>query len=412
MTVPNVLVVATKAPWPPLDGGRVLLRNTLQALAAVGCRLTLVAPVDPSAFDLGEVARALSPWCAPHLVPAAPVGPAAALLRSPGEPLSIARHSHWEVRRELERRLAAERFDLVHAEQLQALPQAEPAFARGIPVVLRAQNVESDLWTAAARRATGLRGVVLRREARRLAEWEAKAIRRCAATLALTPEDAGRLRALSGEEPKVRVVPAPFPELPAGPGRLPGTPPVVVLGSRGWLPNEESTAWFVAEVWPAVRAAAPGAVLHLFGAAPPRAAPDVVPHPPPRDSAEAYAPGSVLAVPLRFASGVRIKILEAWARGVPVVATPAALSGLEAEDGREALVAASPQAFAGSIGRLHREPDLAASLIEAGKRALRERHEPGRIARKLIAEYEASAGPHSPYPLAPSLPPTDRERGG
>jgi glycosyltransferase involved in cell wall biosynthesis len=389
----SLLVVATKAPWPPIDGGRVLLLNTLQALAAMGCRLALVAPVDPKAFDLGEAARALSPWCEPLLVPAAPLQPAVALLRSPGAPLSIARHSLSAVRREVERRLSAGRFDLgfdlVHAEQLQALPQAAPAFDRGIPVVLRAQNVESDLWAEAARRETGLRSLLLRREARRLAAWEGKAVQRCAATLALTKEDARRLRVLSGEENRVRVVPAPFPELPAGTGRLPGSPPVVVFGSRGWLPNEESTAWFLAEVWPAVRAAVPGAVLHLFGAAPQRLAPDVILHPPPGDSAEAYAPGSILAVPLRFASGVRIKILEAGARGVPVVATPAALSGLEVEDGCEALVASGPQAFAESIGRLYREPGLAASLIEAGKRALRERHEPGRIARSLMAEYEA-----------------------
>lgn len=389
MNALNVLVIATKAPWPPIDGGRVLLLNTLQSLTAAGCRLTLVAPVDPKAFDLGEVAQALSPWCAPLLVPAAPLRPAAALLRSPGAPLSIARHSLSAVRREVERLLKAERFDLIHAEQLQALPQAEPAFARGIPVVLRAQNVESDLWAEAARRETGLRSLLLHREARRLAAWEGKAVQRCAATLALTKEDARRLRTLSGEGPQIRVVPAPFPELPAGTGRLAGSPPVVVFGSRGWLPNEESTAWFVAEVWPAVRAAVPGAVLHLFGAAPQHQAPDVIPHPPPGDSAEVYAPGSILAVPLRFASGVRIKILEAWARGVPVVATPAALSGLEVEDGREALVASDPLELAAVIGRLHREPGLGASLIEAGKRTLRERHDPGRIARQLLAEYEA-----------------------
>src|SRR5436309_104950 len=60
----NILLVATKAPWPPVDGGRFLLLNTLEALAAAGCRLTLVTPVDPAGFDLGRVARELSPWCA------------------------------------------------------------------------------------------------------------------------------------------------------------------------------------------------------------------------------------------------------------------------------------------------------------------------------------------------------------
>ncbi len=385
--------MATKAPWPPVDGGRFLLLNTLEALAAAGCRLTLVAPVDPARFDLARVARELAPWCTPRLVPAAPLPPSLALMRSRGAPpLSIARHSLPAVRREVERLLSAERFaldrfDLVHAEQLQALPQAQPAFARGVPVVLRAQNVESDLWAETARRGRGLKGWLLRREAANLAGWEGEAVRRAAATLALTEEDAARLRGLAGGG-RVAVVRAAFPDLPPGKGQLAGDPPVVVFGSRGWLPNEESTAWFAAEVWPAVRAAVPGAVLHLFGTDLSTEDRDAVLHPSPGDSGEVYAPGSILAVPLRIASGVRIKILEAWARGVPVVATPAALAGLEVEDGREALVARDAGEFSRAIARLQHDPGLAASLVEAGRRARRERYDPAVVARALIKEYE------------------------
>ncbi len=137
-----------------------------------------MAPVDPEAFDVARVTRELSAWCEPVLIPAPPLPPFAALLRSGGAPLSIARHSLPAVRQEVERQLRSERFDLVHAEQLQALPQAEPAFTLGVPVVLRAQNVESDLWRAAAERTQGVRGILLRREARRLAAWEGNAVRR------------------------------------------------------------------------------------------------------------------------------------------------------------------------------------------------------------------------------------------
>jgi hypothetical protein len=385
----KILLVATKAPWPPVDGGRFLLLNTLEALAAAGCKLTLVAPVDPAAFDLGRVARELSAWCEPVLVPTAPLSPIAALLRSRGAPVSIARHSLPAASKEVDQRLRMERFDLVHAEQLQALPQAEPAFSRGIPVVLRAQNVESDLWRAAGERVKGVKGMLIRREARRLAAWEGIAARRAAATLALTSEDAARLRELAGGGGRLRVVRAPFPELPPGSGRLEGDPPVVVFGSRGWLPNEDSVAWYLKDVWPAVQAGLPAAVLHVFGSDLVSPPPGVVLHAPPGDSGEAFPAGSILAVPLRIASGVRIKILEAWARGVPVVATPAALAGLEVEPGREALVALEPQEFAAAMRRLHDEPALASSLIAEGRRARRKRHEPQEIAQRLMAEYQA-----------------------
>ncbi len=410
----NVLVVATKAPWPPIDGGRFLLLNTLQGLAAAGCRLTLVAPVDPGRFDLDEIAGELSPYCAPRLIPTAPLPPALALLRSGGAPLSIARHSLTAVRREVERLLATERFDLVHAEQLQALPQAEPAFARGIPVVLRAQNVESDLWAEAARRGRGARGFLLRREAKRMADWEGREVRRAAATLALTEEDAGRLRELAGGGGNVAVVRAPFPDLPPGTGRLAGDPAVIVFGSGGWLPNEDSAAWFAAEVWPAVRVKAPGAVLHLFGTEAKPQAPDILCHPAPRASAEVYAPGAILAVPLRIASGVRIKILEAWARGVPVVATPAALAGLDVQDGREALIARDPREFAAAIARLQREPGLAAALVETGRMARRERHEPAVVAGRMMEAYRGVVVTRSgvPFETSPPDPLSTKWRGG
>ena len=382
----RVLIVATKAPWPPVDGGRLLLGNTLRALAAAGVRPTFVAPVDPAAFDLERVRVELAAFCEPFLIPASPARP---LLRSLRAPWSVARHSLPAVRREVERRLAAERFDVVHAEQLQALPQTAPAFARGVPVALRAQNVESDLWAATARKRGGWRGRLLAWEARRLAAWEGEAVRRVVLTLALTAEDAVRLRELARGSGEVRVVRAAFPGLPAAAvPRLPGEPPVVVLGSRGWLPNEDAVDWFLAEVWPAVAAGLPGARLHLFGAGPEGVLPGSVEvHPAPRDSAEAFAPGSILAVPLRIASGVRMKVLEAWARGVPVVGTPEALAGLKAVDGREVLVARDAPGFAQAIHRLHSEPGLAARLVEEGRRALRERHDPGRVAAELLAAY-------------------------
>ncbi len=362
-----MLAVATKSPWPPVDGVRLLLSLTLEGLAAAGCRVTLVAPDTPAST---------------------PVGVAVVRSLAGGGPLAITRHSQPSIRRKVARHLAAERFDLVHVEQLQALPQAEPAFRLGVPVVLREQNVESDLWAATAALTPGLQGALLGIEARRLARWEGEAVRRAAATLPLTAEDAARLRTLAGGGGNLRVVRAPFPGLGPGPAPLAGDPAVVLLASRGWLPNEDSVAWFLREVWPAVRAESPGAVLHVFGAdsgSPPP--PGGVHHPAPKDSAEAFAPGSILAVPLRIASGVRMKILEAWARGVPVVGTPAAVAGLEAKDGREVLVAADARAFARAVARLHREPGLAAQLVEEGGRARRERHDPARVVADLLAVY-------------------------
>jgi hypothetical protein len=400
----RILVVATKAPWPAVDGGRLLLRLTLEALSAAGHRVTLVAPVDPGRFDLAEVGAALAPLCRPRLVPAKPAGRLAALASSRlhGSPLSVARHTIPAVAREVDGLLrstaADDAFDLVHVEQLQAMPQIREGCP--LPLVLRAQNVESDLWGAASRRRGGLGGRWLAAEARRLAAYEAAAVRRAAATVALTAADAARLSELASggakppvlRAPRVHAVAAPFPaRLPMGAISLFGDPPVVLLGSAGWLPNADSAAWFAAEVWPRVRRELPGAVLHVFGEPGAGAREGVVIHPPPAESAQAFAPRSILVVPLRIASGVRMKVLEAWARGVPVVATPEAVAGLGAEHGRELLVAQDPAEIAAAFARLHRDPALARALVAAGREALAARHDPRQVASRLAEIYEESA---------------------
>jgi glycosyltransferase involved in cell wall biosynthesis len=383
--------VATKTPWPPVDGGRLLLWETLGALAAAGHAVSLVAPAPASGTAAAQ--SALAPRCRPFLVPPrrrpALVDGLVARLRR--RPFTIVRHTRPEIAAEVERRLGAQPFDVAVAEQLQALSQLGPARRRGVPIVLRQQNVESDLWAGAAARG-GRRAAWLRGEARRLVAWESRAVREVNLTLALSAPDAGRLRELAGGAAPVDWVAPPFPAaLPAADHELPGAPPVVVLGSGGWSPNRDQARWFASEIWPAVRATRGGAILHLFGAE--RAAGDGIQwHGAPADSRQAFARGAVFTVPLRVGSGVRMKILEAWSRGVPVVATPQAASGLAAADGEELLLAGDGPSFAGAFGRLDAEPGLREAMVARGRSALRVRHDPAAVAAALVERLRAAAG--------------------
>jgi glycosyltransferase involved in cell wall biosynthesis len=391
----RILWVGTKPPWPPTDGGRLVATSTIQALTASGHEVTVVAPFAPSRDDAEAAAASMRGWCEPVLVAATPRGMAPAVILSAlqGRPISIVRHALDRVGRRVAERLAAGAFDVVHAEQPQALAQCVAAFERGIPVVLRAQNVESDLW-AAVSAVRPVRGALARMEAARMARFEGEAVRSAQATVALTARDAERLRRLSGAPGRVHHVPVPFSSsLPAADEPLPGAPPIVLLGSGGWMPNQEGSLWFVREVWPEVRQALPGAVLHVFGDALQHTAADVTRHAAPADSREAFAPGAVMVVPVTFGSGVRMKILEAWARGLPVVATPAAAEGLEAEDGRDLLLVRNASEFVVALQRLRRDPGLAASLVAAGRDRLAAGHAPVSVASRLVAVYEAAGRP-------------------
>jgi glycosyl transferase family 1/glycosyl transferase family 4 len=386
----RIMWVATKPPWPPVDGGRLVAAVTLEALRASGLEPTVVAPVDPRERDLAAAAARREGWHGLVLVPSSPASlPWMAVRGSIGRlPVTVRRHALPRVRRAVAGLLASESFDLAHAEQIQALRPLVEAERSSVPIVLRAQNVESELWQGASRTAAVL-GWFLRCEAKRLAAWEGEMVRGAAATVALTAWDAARLAELSGVPDRVHHVPAPFPSrLPSAGSPLPGSPVVVLLGSEGWRPNRDGARWFVDRVWPRVRMDLPQAVLHVLGL-PARAGAGVYVRPAPADSREAFADGAVLVVPLLVASGVRMKILEAWARGVPVVATPEAALGLEATDGRDLLLARQPEDFALALRRIHEEPGLAAALVAAGRDRLAIHHEPGAVAARLVEVYSS-----------------------
>lgn len=376
----KILVLATKSPWPAIDGGRQLLAATLEALAGRGHDLTLVFPAQPddSPCPLGGC----------RVVPVAVRKRSrlrdlfGAQLRR--RPLTLHRHDHREMAAKVEELLAAEKFELVHAEQVQALAAAEPAFTRGLPVVLRAQNLESELWRGLAKRRWWL-WPLLALEAKRLASEEAKAVQRATATVALSWRDATGLTALAGK--KVIELPAFAPaELPAG-EKLPGEPALVLFGG-GWPPNRDGAGFFLNEIWPQIAAGFPNARVHVFGD-PEARGERVAGHPAPLESRQAFPAGGILLVPLFIGSGVRMKILESWARGLPVIATPIAARGLLAKNGQEIEIAAIPDEFIAAIKKLG-QPEEAAKAVEAGRALLRSQHDPEQLVKRLEEIYRAA----------------------
>ncbi len=390
-----MLIVATKAPWPPVDGGRLVLWHTLQGLSRLGHRLILTAPVDPARFDLDEVAHNLQPFCEPHLVAAAPRSVAGSLLSAAfrAHPAGIARHLHPQVTRQVARLLTTEPVDVVAAEQLQAVPHVMAAVhGRPVPVVLRAHNVESILWRfSAAHRRRPLRSAFLH-EARRLASWEGRSLGSVALTLSVSEMDVGPLEKLRGPTGgDIAYVPAPFPgALEPDPAPLPGAPSVAVLIAGGWLPARDATHHFMDRWWPETLRRMPDARLHVFGLPDGSSGrPGVTLHPPPGDSASAFPAEAIVALPFRHPTGVPVKCLEAWSRGLPIVASTETARALSAVDGEHLLTADRPDEVALALGRLMAEPGLRERLVSNGRALLACRHHPDRIAHQLTEHYRS-----------------------
>jgi glycosyltransferase involved in cell wall biosynthesis len=154
---------------------------------------------------------------------------------------------------------------------------------------------------------------------------------------------------------------------------------LTLIGTLWYEPNSDGAWWFASEVLPLVRRELPDAELRLVGRTDAKLdgierCPGVVVRGQVPEVAPELAASTVSVVPLRSGGGTRLKILEAFAYGVPVVTTTVGCEGLDVVDGEHLLVADDPAAFAAACVRLVRERDLADRLTRAGFDLVRSRY--------------------------------------
>jgi glycosyltransferase involved in cell wall biosynthesis len=156
-------------------------------------------------------------------------------------------------------------------------------------------------------------------------------------------------------------------------------------------PNVDAVRFFVRQILPRIRKQSPRARFVVVGRDP---LPDIAAlHDGDTitvtgtvdDVAPYLRRASVAVVPIRFGSGTRIKILEAFAHGTPVVSTTLGAEGLEVANERELLLADAPDAFAAACVRLAADGCLQASLAERGLDLVRRRYQWQDVERQVQA---------------------------
>lgn len=179
--------------------------------------------------------------------------------------------------------------------------------------------------------------------------------------------------------------------VPVFAGRRPET--LLFVGSFRHAPNLAGLRFLLREVLPPLRAARPSVELAVVGANPTPEVEQLCRQPGVRllgmvpEIREVLARYALFLCPIFSGSGVRVKILEAFAAGIPVVSTPLGAEGLDVTDGRELLLAGSAGRFVSVIMELLEHPDRAEALARCARRTVEERWDAKVVFERLEQAY-------------------------
>ncbi|HEX9371404.1 MAG TPA: glycosyltransferase, partial [Roseiflexaceae bacterium] len=330
----RILLLTLVVPNPPDSGPKIKTHYLLRYLAQRH-EVTLVSFVRDAAEQ--RAARELEGLCAAvHTVPMrrARWRDAGYLLASlaSARPFLMLRDESRAMRRLAANLVARERFDLAQADQLNMV---QFGLASGLPLVFDAHNAVWTIFQRLARQERGPKRLLLELEWRKLKRYEGRVCRASAAVMAVSAEDRVALRAAGARDP-ISVIPIAVDIAGVEPARRkPDAQGILSMATMYWPPNIDGVLWFAREVLPLIRRAAPDAPFFVVGARPPAEVqalgddPTIAVTGYVDDPAPYLESSALMVVPLRAGGGMRVKILEALARGIPIVSTTIGAEGID-----------------------------------------------------------------------------------
>ena len=198
----------------------------------------------------------------------------------------------------------------------------------------------------------------------------------------------------------VRVIPNGYrsPEVALGRSDVGAEPTVLFQGTLRYPPNADAARFLSSEIAPRLASLVTGVRIRLVGVAPPSLVAEVGDPPlvtvvgPVVEMAEELARADLVVVPLRFGSGTRIKILEAFAHRIPVVSTSFGAEGLGIQDGVHALLADDAQAIAEACASILTDPQLRQTIVENAFALFSEQFESSVVQKRIRQVAEEVAG--------------------
>lgn len=262
------------------------------------------------------------------------------------------------------------RYDMAVIEHFWCAPYWEQAAAVSNITILDLHNIESVLHERCAATENGAAALAHKAFQNICRKLEEEWLPKFTYLLAASDADGQRLRDISGRS-NVVIYPNSIPLVPAPMRQEEDV--IAFSGNLEYHPNVTAVRYFYNEIWPGLRDRWPGLKWRVIGKNPHgvanivRGDERIELSGPVADAVTELGRAKVAIVPLLAGSGTRIKILEAWAAGAPVVSTPLGAEGLQACAGEHLLLADNATAFREAVSGLLASQPLRYRIGSAGR---------------------------------------------
>jgi polysaccharide biosynthesis protein PslH len=384
----KVLQLCHRIPYPMTDGGNIAMMNLADSLLLQGIVIKM--------FTLNTVKHKVDINSVPADVITRFALEAVAIdttVRISSATRNLFSHDSYNVSRfysaafeeKLRRQLQTSVFDIVLLESIFMTPYIRCIRKNSkAKIVLRAHNVEHIIWERLAKANTS---ILIRPYlvflAKRLKRYEVEIIKEVDAILPITRDDEMLLYKLGSMVP-MHVTPVGV-NMNEYPNQINQQQELSLfhLGSMDWMPNMEGVKWFLDECWQSIHQEFPTLKLFLAGRGFPASVSDNAPANVICEGeiadAKKYMNGKqLMIVPLKSGGGMRVKIIQGMALGKTIISTSIGAEGILYDDGKNILIADSPEEFLMQIEKCIHNPGFA--------------YEIGNNARELVAnEYSYEA---------------------
>lgn len=344
----NILWMIPKWTLPATDGARVatdrLLKNSVRAGARIDC---LFVQPEEEAFDEVQLKEA---WKVGSVTRVARIYPNKKLPRlfnflknfilSPLTPLTISSFSTTKIRNKVQKELENKTYDILVLDALHLAACFYDGQKFNWPsqvkkIVLREHNFEQELWYKAADEENFYPfKLLLKFQASLVKAFENKCLNEVSAIAAISLEDLAEIKVI-----------APKTELTLAPLGLDFNNPIgqdevikgrfLFVGKLDWPPNKDGLKWFLDNVWEEVIQNNPSYELQVVGSGNGswlgayKGMKGLLIQGFIDDIDEAYGPAEFTLIPMRYGSGTRIKVIETYAKGRPIITTRMGIQGAD-----------------------------------------------------------------------------------